>query len=156
MGGGVKPKKRVSNSSVTQSNPASSLSNRRNSTERRKIRRPKFQDNPPAPEIVEKNALQLVVAAEQASQEVTEEDDEEEEEEVDDDEEAAIRQGCESAAKLVANSNGIHEKPVSDTVSSLVGDIVDKIEDKELNGRETTAKEMKILMMMTMSEMNYP
>ena len=30
-----------------------------------------------APEIVEKNALQLVVAAEQASQEVTEEDDEE-------------------------------------------------------------------------------
>ena len=47
VGGGVKPKKRVSNSSVTQSNPASSLSNRRNSTERRKIRRPKFQDNPP-------------------------------------------------------------------------------------------------------------
>ena len=46
-GGGVKPKKRVSNSSVTQSNPASSISNRRNSTERRKIRRPKFQDNPP-------------------------------------------------------------------------------------------------------------
>ena len=45
--GGVKPKKRVSNSSVTQSNPASSISNRRNSTERRKIRRPKFQDNPP-------------------------------------------------------------------------------------------------------------
>ena len=47
VGGGVKPKKRVSNSSVTQSNPASSISNRRNSTERRKIRRPKFQDNPP-------------------------------------------------------------------------------------------------------------
>ena len=42
---------------------------------------------------------------------------------------------------MVANSNGIHEKPVSDTVSSLVGDIVDKIEDKELNGRTTTAKE---------------
>ena len=50
VGGGVKPKKRVSNSSVTQSNPASSLSNRRNSTERRKIRRPKFQDNPPGNE----------------------------------------------------------------------------------------------------------
>ena len=47
VGGGVKPKKRVSNSSVTQSNPASSISNRRNSTERRKIRRPMFQDNPP-------------------------------------------------------------------------------------------------------------
>ena len=48
--GGGKPKKRVSNSSVTQSiiNPASSISNnRRNSAERRKIRRPKFQDNPP-------------------------------------------------------------------------------------------------------------
>ena len=43
-----------------------------------------------APEIVEKNALQLVVAAEQASQEVTEEDDEEEEEEVDDDEEVSV------------------------------------------------------------------
>ena len=81
------------------------------------------------------------------------------------------------------NSNGIHE-PVGDTVSNLVGDIVDKIEDKELNGR-TTAKEneglftntyfmyvsclftflinfvfiyfFQILMkMMMISEMNYP
>ena len=47
-----------------------------------------FKSNFLAPEIVEKNALQLVVAAEQASQEVTEEDDEEEEE-VDDDEEVS-------------------------------------------------------------------
>ena len=49
-----------------------------------------IKSNFSAPEIVEKNALQLVVAAEQASQEVTEEDDEEEEEEVDDDEEVSV------------------------------------------------------------------
>ena len=49
-----------------------------------------IKSNISAPEIVEKNALQLVVAAEQASQEVTEEDDEEEEEEVDDDEEVSV------------------------------------------------------------------
>ena len=90
------------------------------------------------------------------------------------------------------NSNGIHEfggkfkpaetGPVGDTVSSLVEDIVDKIEDKELNGR-TTAKEneglftyyfvcqlfvynfytqllfvyfFQILMMKMMTKMNYP
>ena len=51
------------------------------------------------------------------------------------------------------NSNGIHEfggkfkpaetGPVGDTVSSLVEDIVDKIEDKELNGSRTTAKEIE-------------
>ena len=50
VGGQGGKSKRVSNSSVTQrteSNPASSISKRRNSAERRKIRRPKFQDNPP-------------------------------------------------------------------------------------------------------------
>ena len=52
-----------------------------------------IKSNFSAPEIVEKNALQLVVAAEQASQEVTEED-EEEEEEVDDDEEVSVNKLC--------------------------------------------------------------
>ena len=88
--------------------PAPITAKRRSSAEerarQRKGRRPKFQDNPPAPEIVEKKeALQLLEEtsriAQNENEELTEEmEDSEEEEEVDDDEDAALN----------TPTNGVH------------------------------------------------
>lgn len=92
---------------------------RRSSADERKRKsraRPKFQDNPSAPEIVEKKALQL---AEQASREESnqEEEDIEDEEEVDDDEDAAVRAASEASGceLLVPSSNGVHDNEVLTT-----------------------------------------
>ena len=76
-GGSAKASPKASPANNSSSNSTNSVSSakansRRNSVEerRRKSRRPKFQDNPPAPEIVENKALQL---AEQASRDSSKE-----------------------------------------------------------------------------------
>lgn len=103
-------------------NPAAApiSAKRRSSAEERarfrKGRRPKFQDNPPAPEIVEKKeALQLLEEtsriAQQDEEELTEEmEDSEEEEEVDDDEDAAVQ----AASNLTTPTNGVHHSSASE------------------------------------------
>ena len=147
--GGLKSGNSTPSNNSANNSPANaaSVTSRRGSAERRvNRRRPKFQDNPPAPEIVEKNALQLVAPVEPASQDVKEEEEEiddveVEEEEVDDDEDAAIRDAAlNNSSTISTSSNGIHisaasKNNVGEAVSSVVEDLVDKVEqDKELNG----------------------
>ena len=113
-------KKSNSNPAGSGNGPAAAApisAKRRSSAEERarfrKGRRPKFQDNPPAPEIVEKKeALQLLEEtsriAQQDEEELTEEmEDSEEEEEVDDDEDAAVQ----AASNLTTPTNGVHHHP---------------------------------------------
>ena len=96
--------------SAPQAPPAPITAKRRSSAEeraRRKGRRPKFQDNPPAPEIVEKKeALQLLEETSRLQadeEELTEEMlEDSEEEEVDDDEDAAVQ-----AAAAQEATNGV-------------------------------------------------
>ena len=116
----INKNKSNSNPAGGSGNPAPISAKRRSSAEERarfrKGRRPKFQDNPPAPEIVEKKeALQLLEEtsriAQQDEEELTEEmEDSEEEEEVDDDEDAAVQA---ASSNLTTPTNGVHHSSTS-------------------------------------------
>jgi hypothetical protein len=122
--------------------PGPITTKRRSSAEerRKRSRRPKFQDNPPAPEIVEKKALKIVQASldqdsgtpPPTAPNTEDEDVEEEEEEVDDDEDAALNNssighvedhpGCEISVEAnkstvsKVESNGLNHNNPEDQV----------------------------------------